>query len=262
MRSMSETTVRHALLTLVAGAGLLIVGAAAAEDCDHIAPREETLDVSGVELIEIDASAGYLRVVGEDRSSELRIRGEACASSERLLEDVQLVVRRYGSRIRVVAEIPDSLWGNSTARLDLNIDLPSNIPLEIDDGSGAMEVRHVASVVIDDGSGAIEIEDVRGDLRIDDGSGAIEVSEVSGEVRIDDGSGEIDLRKVGSVLIDDDGSGEIEIVGVYGDVMVRSDGSGSISVREVDGDFTVRRDGSGDIQHDAVAGLVNVPDDD
>ncbi len=263
MKILSEISVRRLGFACLAGAGLLIAVPAIAEDCDHVAPREETIDASGVELIEIDASAGYLRIVGEEGSGEVRAQGEACASSESLLEDIRLVTRRSGSRIRIIAEIPDSSsWGRSTARLDLDIEVPADIPLEIDDGSGSIEVRHVASTEIDDGSGSIEVEDVTGDLQIDDGSGGIQATGVTGEVRISDGSGEIDLRQVGSVMIEDDGSGEIEISGVASDVMVRSDGSGSISVRDVDGDFTVRRDGSGDIRHEAVAGLVDVPDDD
>ncbi|MEM7356133.1 MAG: DUF4097 family beta strand repeat-containing protein [Acidobacteriota bacterium] len=233
------------------------------DDCDHTAPREEVIDAAGAELVEIDASAGFLRVLGSDGAGQIQVRGEACASSERLLEDVQLEVRQSGDRVRIDVEIPDSSWGrSSTARLDLVIEVPSNVAVEIDDGSGSIEVRNVASAEIDDGSGSIEVRDVAGDLAIDDGSGEIEAINVAGEVRIDDGSGAIDLRQVGSVMIDEDGSGEIDIEEVYGDVMVRSDGSGSISVRDVDGDFTVRRDGSGGINHRAVAGLVDIPDGD
>ena len=262
MKIKSDASVRRALLTFATAAGILVAGSALGDDCDFTALREETVDAAGIELIEIDASAGYLRVVGEDGAGEVRARGEACASSESLLEEVRLVARRSGDRLRIIAEIPDSTWGRSTARLDLDLEVPAGIPLEIEDGSGSIEVRHVASVEIEDGSGEIEVEDVTGDLRITDGSGEIEVAGVTGQVRIEDGSGEIDLRRVGSVLIDEDGSGEIEIVEVAGDVMIRSDGSGSISVREVEGDFTVRRDGSGGIRHEAVAGLVDVPVDD
>jgi len=239
----------------------LIAGAAIADDCDHTAPRNEVIDAAGAERVEIDASAGFLKILGSDGADEIRVRGDACASSQSLLEDVRLEVRRSGSRVTIAAEMPDSRWGRSTAALDMTIELPSSVSVEIDDGSGPIELRNVASAVIDDGSGGIEVFEIAGDLEIDDGSGEIEVTSVTGEVRIDDGSGSIDLRSVGSVMIDDDGSGEIDIEEVFGDVMVRSDGSGSISVRDVDGDFTVRQDGSGDIRHDAIAGLVKVPDD-
>ncbi len=264
MRSPFKTSFHRTSLSLAisfAAFGAIAAVPAVADDCDHRAPREDTLDAAGVKLIEIDAGAGFLRVEGV-KGSEVKVVGEACASSSSLLEDTQLTVRRSGDRIRVIAEIPESSWGRSTARLDLDIEVPSGVAVEIDDGSGEIEVRGVASANIDDGSGEIEVSDIAGDLEIEDGSGEIDIEGVGGEVRISDGSGEIEVRSVGSVLIEEDGSGEIDIEGVDGDVMVRSDGSGSISVRDVEGDFTVRRDGSGGIDHRAVAGRVEIPDDD
>ena len=245
----------------ILAAALLVALPALGDDCDHTAPREDSVDAGGVELIEIDAAAGSLRVVGRAGADVVQVRGEACASSESLLADIQLTVRRSGDRVRIVAEMPNNTWGRSTARLDLDIEVPAGVAVKIDDGSGSIEVRGIGSLDIEDGSGAIEVEDIEGDLRIEDGSGEIEATRVAGEVRIEDGSGAIELRSVGSVLIEEDGSGEIDIVEVEGDVMVRSDGSGSISVRDVGGDFTVRRDGSGGIRHDRVAGRVRVPDD-
>ncbi len=260
MSSLFKPFCRPALAALVT-LGTIATVPAFADDCDHRAPREESIDAAGVERIEIEASAGFLRVEGV-KGSEVRVVGEACASSARLLEDVRLVVRRSGDRVRIIAELPEGGWGRSTARLDLAIEVPSDIAIGIDDGSGEIEVRGVASAEIADGSGEIEVSDIAGDLEIEDGSGEIDVEGVGGEVRISDGSGEIELRSVGSVLIEEDGSGEIEIAGVEGDVMVRSDGSGSISVRDVNGDFTVRRDGSGGIDHRSVVGQVTIPDDD
>ncbi len=241
--------------------GLLAAFPGLADDCDHTAPREDFVDAGGAERVIIDVGAGSLKVNGREGADVVQVRGEACASSEKLLEDIQLRVERSGDRVRIVAEMPDSTWGSSTARLDLDIEVPAGVEVAIDDGSGEIEVRNVGSLDIDDGSGEIEIEEVAGDVRIDDGSGEIEIKNARGEVRIEDGSGEIELRSVGSVVIEDDGSGEIDIVGVAGDVMVRSDGSGSITVRDVGGDFTVRNDGSGDIHHDGVAGRVSIPED-
>ena len=253
---------RYAVSILAVGLAMALP--ALADDCDHVEPRQEFVDAGGVERVEIDASAGFLRVTGRSGADLVRVEAEACASSKSLLEKIQLTVRRSGDRVRIVAEVPDSSWGdwnNSTARLDMDVELPAGVELEIDDGSGAIEVRNVGSLEIDDGSGEIEVHEVAGDLRIDDGSGSIEATDVRGIVEIEDGSGEIDLRSVREVLIEDDGSGSIDIDEVEGDVMVRSDGSGSITVRDVGGDFTVRRDGSGSIRHNGVAGRVSIPRD-
>ena len=49
------------VLLCIASAAFLLAVPALADDCDHVAPREESTDAGGVELIEIDASAGFLR---------------------------------------------------------------------------------------------------------------------------------------------------------------------------------------------------------
>jgi hypothetical protein len=232
------------------------------DDCDFTAPFDGSAAAGGATAIRIKAAAGTLQVVGDAGLSEVRAHGEGCASSQSLLDDLELVVERRGDRVDVLVEIPDRRWGDGNARLDLVVEVPGDVAVEIDDGSGSMEVRGVASASIDDGSGEIEVRDVAGDLRIDDGSGSIRVEDVGGTVHVRDGSGEIDVRRAGSVIVDEDGSGSIEIAEIVGDVLVRDDGSGSIDVRDVGGDFTVRDDGSGGIRHHGVGGHVSVPADD
>jgi len=252
-RKLSQLSSIALALALVAGTGHA--------DCDHTADREAFVDAAGARLIEIEAGAGSLEVEGRDGLSQVEVRGTACASREGDLDDVRIVTRRSGDRVTVIAEIPDGrVWGE--ARLDLEIAVPAGLAVKIDDGSGSLRARKVASLEIVDGSGEIDVEEVAGDLVIDDGSGGIRVRGVGGEVRIEDGSGEIDVNRAGSVVIEEDGSGEIDVAEVDGDVLVRADGSGGISVREVGGDFTVRRDGSGGIRHEGVAGRVSVPERD
>ncbi len=243
---------------------LTIVPVALADDCDHVADRQETIDVAGASLIVIEARAGSLFVEGKPGLAQVEARGEACTSDEDLLEDIQIVTKRSGDKVRIIAEVPEPRWriGSTTVRLDLAIDVPADIPLAIDDSSGEIELRNVGATRIEDSSGEIFAQGVAGDLSIEDGSGAIRVEDVDGNVEIEDGSGEIDVRGVrGSVVIEEDGSGAIDIRDVDYDVTIREDGSGGIEVREIGGDFTVRRDGSGGIDYRGVAGRVDIPDD-
>ena len=249
---------------LLAAALLVAAVSVVADDCDYTDPREAVIDAAGATLIAIDAAAGSLRVEGRDGLTEVRASGEACASRKSLLEDIRIETRRTGDTVRIIAEMPTSLRSGN-ARLDLVVEVPADIPLDVEDSSGEMKIRHVAALEINDSSGEIVVEDVTGDLRIrEDSSGEIEVIGVTGNVHIEeDSSGEIDIRKVGgSVIIDEDSSGEIDVADVEGDVIVHRDSSGSISVRNVGGDFTVDHDGSGDIRHQEVAGRVSIPEDD
>lgn len=245
--------------------------------CGHTAPREATLDAAGATRLVIDAGAGSLDVHGVSGAAEVRASGTACASRESILDQVRLVAERRGDALYLEARFPERFSGN--AALDFEVEVPAGLAVEIEDGSGPITVRGVASLSLRDGSGEIEVSDVRGAVTIEDGSGEIELLGIGGAVAIEDGSGAIDLRGIGGritiedgsgeitirdadgdVIVDEDGSGSIEVTGVGGSVLVREDGSGSIRVEDVRGDFTVERDGSGGISSADVGGRVSIPD--
>lgn len=208
-------------------------------------PRNATVPASGATVVKIDARAGLLRVTGRADISEVRVRGTARASSKSLLADIKLEAERHGDEVTVRAVMPDRddcCGWNREALLDLIIEIPAKLAVDIDDTSGDLTVESVAAKV-----------------RIDDSSGNIRVRD-SGDVWIRDTSGGIDVRGVkGSVDIDEDSSGEIEVYDVTGSVHVGRDSSGSIDVSRVGGDFVVDRDGSGSIDYDDVKGKVDIP---
>lgn len=246
--------------SLLALAALTVLSClpATAGDCDEKAERKASIDVAGASSIEIDARAGSLEIVGRDGATQVEAHGTACSSSKSTLERMEITAERRGDVLRIGVEIPEGrMFENS--RLDLEVTVPTDLPLAVDDSSGDMRVRGTASVKIDDGSGSIRVEDVSGDVRIDDGSGDMTVHGAAGDVHVRDGSGEIEIDRVRSVTIEEDGSGSMDIRNVDGDVVVRDDGSGSIRVRDVGGDFVVEHDGSGSIEHSGVAGRVKVP---
>jgi hypothetical protein len=228
-------------------------------DCGQTAPRQGRADAGGARSIRVIARAGELKIRGVAGASEVAVKGTACASRASGLDEIKLVVERRGDVVHVEAVTPEWNWGS--AGLEMEIDVPNSIPLDVEDGSGSAEVRDVAALRIVDGSGELVIDGVRGALTVDDGSGSLHIANVGGEARITDGSGEIVVRQAGSVLVTEDGSGSIQISDVRGNVVVRNDGSGSIDVRDVAGDFTVDDDGSGGIEHQGVRGHVKVPTD-
>ncbi len=253
---------------------------AKAGDCDFTAPRDAVLPTAGATRIVIHAEAGSLDVRGVAGLTEARVRGVACASRRDLLEEIRLDTEVRGDTVRIEADTPDSSgsWFSSrTARLDLEIEVPADLAVEVEDGSGDSRIEGVASATVEDGSGELRISDVAGAVEVEDGSGFLEVLRIGGTVKIIDGSGEVEVREVGGpVTIDDgsgsvrideiegdveisDGSGEIDVRDVRGNVVVHDDGSGSIDVARITGDFTVRNDGSGGVSHREVGGRVRVP---
>jgi hypothetical protein len=236
--------------------------AAQYRDLEFSAPREGTANAAGATRIVIEAAAGSLRVNGKSGSREVRATGTAFASTRRLLEEVTLTVERRGGDVVVVVDIPDDDgWDDDMqALLDLTVDVPDDIALRVEDGSGEAEVIGTGALEIVDGSGALRLERIGGALSVVDGSGELEIGKVRGDVRVRDGSGEIEVRDVtGSLTIESDGSGEIDVDGVTGRVHVEADGSGSINARNVGGDFVVDRKGSGGIRYRDVKGEVVIP---
>lgn len=253
-----------------AAAGLLIVTAAfvparAAALQDYSSPRDANVDARGARSVTIDAHAGLLRVEGRQGINEVRVRGTARASRQSRLPDIKLIAERRGDAVYIKADIPEhnSGWrdGDHYMGLDLVIEVPTTLRLDVADGSGEAEFNNTGAIDLEDGSGSIEIRGARGSVRIRDGSGSIVIDGVQGGVRVSDGSGEIRANNVtGDFTVEEDGSGSIDVSRVGGTMRVESDGSGNIDVDGVAGDFVVDNDGSGSIRYATVKGSVRIPE--
>jgi len=232
--------------------------------CDFTVERRVALSASAVRWLRLKAGSGELTVEGREGLERVEAVGVACASDEAYLADLQLTLDRDGDDLVLSAHYPDRSgkngWrGNDYARIDLTVQVPLDMAVDVEDSSGSMEVRGTGALRIADSSGDIVVERAAGGVTIDDSSGGITLRGVRGDVEIEDGSGDINLSDVtGSVKLRD-GSGSVEVEQVTRDVVVERDGSGSISVRDVGGDFTVHADGSGSIRHSGVQGAVDVP---
>jgi DUF4097 and DUF4098 domain-containing protein YvlB len=249
--------------TLTSGALILFATAASAgwfgDDCSYTAPRNASISTAGATHVVIIGRAGELRVTGAAGTSEARAIGTACTSARDNLPEITLVATRSGSEVRIEAKVPDFSGWHSTNQLDFEVTVPNNLPLRIDDTSGALRVDGVGAADIHDSSGALHVRAVSGDLNIDDSSGEIVVEHVGGKVTIEDSSGSIDVDDAGAVDIPADGSGAIDIRHVKHNVSIGSKGSGGVSVSDVGGDLVVRHKGSGSIDYERVAGRVEVP---
>lgn len=271
------------ILTATALLTALMSSAALADECKDI---NFTLDTDSIRNLDLSAGAGQLNITGSD-DDVIEVRGRACAETNRQLDDMDIEYRRRGDTWRVETDIPDadfsilrplSLLGNSNnAYIDIEITVPSGLMLDIEDGSGDINIQDVTGTLrIDDGSGSITMRGITGNVDIEDGSGGIDLRNIDGtvdindgsgsitlastrDVRISDGSGSIDVRDVeGNVVVGDDGSGDIRIEGVSGSVTIEEDGSGSIDVRDVLGDFTTGDTGSGSLRYNNIGGRVDV----
>ena len=245
---------------------VLICAEAQAWQCKFENKLDETLSVSGSDSLFIAAGAGDLEITGVSGSEEVAIRGTACASKEEWLDEVRIETKS-GERAEITVDIPEtdngwSLWGNRYVYVDLVLEVPDNLALEVRDSSGDIEIENVAALKLTDSSGDIHISRVSGQVELQDSSGDIRVDDLESDLTIvSDSSGDIHGTEIGgTVLVVSDSSGDIRFSGVGRDVIVERDSSGDIKVVKVGGDFKVLRDGSGDIGAEDVEGEVDIPE--
>jgi hypothetical protein len=194
---------------------------------DYTAPRNATVPASNARRIEIIGRAGVLRVDGRAGARDVVVRGTARASTRRGLEEVQLIAEERDGTIHIEADIPENRdWNDDDHQsLDLTIEVPRDLPLEVADGSGDLQIRNVGPLTVTDGSGELAIRDVQGGV------------EIGGK-----------------------GSGTLRLTNIDRSVHVRSKGSGSIDASHIGGDFVVDRKASGGIEYSDVKGRVEVPE--
>ncbi|WP_202843489.1 DUF4097 family beta strand repeat-containing protein [Luteimonas saliphila] len=274
-------------MTRPATLALLLLAAVSApaladDKCRHSAPRSLDLDFTGVTAVVFHVGPHTLRI-DAGASPTGAVRGRACASEADRLDALRLTQERSGGKLVVRLE-HDSKWsgitlGNRYAYMTLEANVPDDLLVQLDVGSGDGRVEGASAVSADVGSGDVEVRRTRGrvtakvgsgDVKVDDagelrilsiGSGDVEAGNLRGDVEVGSiGSGDFTLRRaIGGVTIRSIGSGDAELADVGGSVSVGSIGSGDLEVERAGGDLTVSSIGSGDVDHVGIAGTVSLP---
>jgi hypothetical protein len=229
-------------------------------DCRFTVRHRANVDAAGAARVEIMARAGDL-TVRPSAGGPLVAEGRACASSQELLDQIQLRTQREGDVLRVYAQMPGEMQGIGlhSASLDLVVSVPGDLPVDVTDTSGDVTLDRVRVTRLRDSSGDVVARAVRGDLEIEDSSGDLRIEDATGELTIGDSSGDIVVRGAAGVRIVVDGSGDIDLERVSGSVRIERDSSGDIRIAGVGGDVEVLADGSGKVRVSDARGTVRVP---
>lgn len=251
---------------LLLAALLLAPLAAKADDCKYQAPRNLTLDLNGVREVEVDTHSFDLHLTGNDSAKGGTLTGRACASDPKLLDDLTVTQRREGDRLIIEeggkSHMVISMFGHTSTSLDVNVQLPTQMPVVVNVGSGDAWISGVQRLSTQVGSGDLHVSKISGPFSSSVGSGDVDATDVGSLDVGSVGSGDIKVNGVhGDVRIGSVGSGDVTISQVGGSVRADTLGSGDLRVRDVRGDFSVGAKGSGDISHSGVQGKVSVPHD-
>ncbi|MDH1468510.1 hypothetical protein [Shewanella sp. GD03713] len=228
---------------------IINVNAAGMPDLDH-QQRELNLDAQDLQELVAETGAGTLEIIGVEGLTQIKLVADIYSNDDR---KVILTLEKKANKAQLKADFEShSSFSNYSPYIDLKLQVPAGLALDIDDGSGAILINKMTAdikvkdgsgelaihggnnVSIDDGSGAIEVSQVNGNLAIVDGSGGIQVNDIKGSITIDDGSGEINVANVQNTVTINDGSGDINVVNTKG-LTILSAGSGDVSFDKIDG---------------------------
>ena len=210
---------------------------------DYEEVRNLELDAAGISQLTINAGAGSMDVTGVKGLDRISVKATIVVPDEdendavRVIEKkIRLSLEKSAGEAHLESLFESGLMSfGSSPYIALEVSVPQGMAVNIDDGSGSIDVVDlVGDLKIDDGSGSIDIKNVA-HVSIDDGSGSIDLVGATGNVSIVDGSGSISIEHVqGSVTIDD-GSGSIEVTDIDSDLIIVDDGSGSLKFSDIRG---------------------------
>lgn len=227
-----------------------------AQKADVSLQEDLSVAASGLTSFDIEAGAGTLTIVGVDDATTIEVNADINTTEDK---DYILYLKKSGSNARLVAKHNSTVgyWNGSSPEINLTVKMPSNLMLDIDDGSGDLKVTNINNdIKVDDGSGAASFEQITGNLDIEDGSGSLFIKQIEGNLDLDDGSGELTVSDVTGDVNVEDGSGELTIVNVSGKVTV-DDGSGAININKA-GSLKIIDSGSGGLSISKIKGEVDI----
>lgn len=252
--------VKHILLS---AAFLLPAGSALAvnQNCTEPGALDKTLPAEGIESLEIETGTGLVRIRGAENATEISITARACATEAAVLDDIGFDTERREATIMLSDRLPEGANHPEAAfaRIDLQLEVPSRLHVDIVTRREPVSVSNVASLTLDSWRGETEVTDIKGDATIVKQRGDLAIRNVKGSLSVSRQVGEMVIENVGGdVVIEraDRGNSRIESVG--GSVRVVSNGRGDIAVKQVRGDFIVESNQAGRIHHDAVGGTVDI----
>jgi hypothetical protein len=221
------------LTAVVLLSGCIIVVGEEYRDDEDLATELRTLDLAAADLDGLVATtgAGSFELIGEEGRTSIDVSAEIRYADP---DDIRLSLERQGSKARLIAEMRNDSRHGGRAHINVLVRVPAGLDLDLEDGSGAIDISGLRStVLVNDGSGSLQI-DGGAALTLKDGSGAIVVEQISGDVFIDDGSGEIQVRDIGGTVTIKDGSGAISVRGAGG-LNILESGSGGVEIKDVRG---------------------------
>ncbi|MGO2371363.1 MAG: DUF4097 family beta strand repeat-containing protein [Pseudoalteromonas prydzensis] len=165
--------------------------------------QQRSISAAQLQRLDIESEAGSVRVIGSSTATEITV--DATIYTVKSDDPYILTLEQKSGKAVLTAKNNQSsgmqIYQGNSPSIDLVVTVPSSFSLDIEDGSGDINVQSITgNLKISDGSGSITINNAAGNLKIEDGSGDINLVDITGSVDIDDNSGSISAKQLGSYL--------------------------------------------------------------
>ncbi len=221
---------------------------------------------SNVQEIEVESLFASVEIIGSDRT-DVELTGEIFGTSAS--KDVKIKHSQSGTKLTIEVDDETFLkWGDYKGALKLLV--PKNINLDIESGSGQINVTNVNDKDGDfsSGSGSIKATDYSGNGDFETGSGSISLLNISANAECNSGSGSIYVENSNGELDLETASGSIDAIKIIGKISA-STASGSVAVSDVSSLTATAKIGvvsgniklknfRGDVDASSVSGSINV----
>ncbi len=197
----------------------------------------------------IDAMVGDIRLEGTD-DNHIRITANrvvwvsTAAEASPALEALDVQVLQDGDNITINTLLKDSTvdLGATTYRLDLNIECPRTIPIQIRARDGNTFVNSIGGdLEITQAKGAINAQNTWGNLTLSNLQGDINVHTANGTIQADTRHGNLTLTDCKDVINANNIEGQTIIEAPQGPVTIRNTGGDVrlLALKPIGGDFDI-----------------------
>ncbi|KPZ56158.1 hypothetical protein AN391_02307 [Pseudoalteromonas sp. P1-13-1a] len=224
---MSSSTVSNITKPLSLIGGILLLSGCVFHISPSVASVKQTQQLSlpsnNLEYLNVLSGAGSLEIKGSPNATSISV--DATIYTADIEDEYTLTLEQNGKQANLVAQNKSqngiNFYSGQSPHIDVVVTVPSNLNLDIDDGSGDMRISNVrGTLTVEDGSGSIAINNINGAVDVDDNSGDLVIEHVQASVTIEDGSGNIRVNHAKGLTITESGSGDVSIDNISGPVKV------------------------------------------
>lgn len=228
------------------------------------AKREISFQVSPGQTMRVEIPAGDVEITGGFDGGRVEAEATLRAPTDKIAQEMAqgwtLMVEQ--SEEAVVIRPPSS-DPHTSATIDLKIEVPTGVSVEVKTGKGDVKiVKTGASTRVNAGSGDIEVEGARGSLALNTAHGDISMNDFEGsEAALDSQNGDISAKLAraqrltarsakGDIDLDKAASQDVTVETISGDVSIDLSESlhGSLVGSSVSGDVAFQMPDGGDCQ--------------